>query len=226
MSTDPLAPAAVDALPSVPAPIVPRPRHPLGLPPGSVRAVIILMVMGTIWALLLMPEEKNIEVPLYLYYLLFLTLGSYFSGRAQAPVGSPSPLYLPRGSIRAIIVLGFAGVMGYAIFRDPEGFWKRPLLDPEDRAATMLLPTVIIGAYLVGVIVAGFAHKLLNGPLGMPAWYQDVLAWVSLLAVLGLGIEVILQLIVFPSMPEPRPQVPQMQLLLSGIVALYFGARA
>ena len=64
-----------------PAAVSPAPRQPLGLPEGSVRALLALMVFGTIWALLLIHEDKPEPVPLYLYYLMFLILGSYFAAR-------------------------------------------------------------------------------------------------------------------------------------------------
>ena len=66
--------------------------------------------------------------------------------------------------------------------------------------------------------------QFLAGPEGPPPWYQDILAWVSVLAVLGLGAQVILELVVFPTMTNP-PQLPHLELILSAIVAFYFGAR-
>jgi hypothetical protein len=222
---------AATAAPTVPPETYPpgRSRHPLGLPQGSVRAVLILMIMGTIWTLLAMPGDREIRVPIYLYYLLFLTTGSYFAARSRSAVTAPHespPLYLPRGTIRGLIVIGFIGILGYAIFQDPTGFFSRPLLSNDDKQhATLLLPVAMIGGFLLGVIVSCVSSKMLAGPTGMPAWYQDVQAWVSLLAVLGLGAQVILELVVFPSMTAP-PSLPQLQLVLSAIIAFYFGARA
>jgi hypothetical protein len=219
------APAAAPSLP-------PRARHPLGLPAGSVRALLILMVMGTIWTLLLMPAERNVTVPIYLYYLLFLTTGAYFASRSRPSDGvtgahEPPPLYLPRGSVRTLIILGFAVVLGAAIYKDRSGFFHRPLLSADElKHATLLLPVVMIGAFLLGIVTNVISGKLLAGPYGLPAWYQDVQAWVSVLAVLGLGAQVILELVVFANMPpEERPHLPQLQLILSAIIAFYFGAR-
>jgi hypothetical protein len=202
----------------------PRPREPLGLPAGSVRAVLILLVMSTISTLLLM---EGATVPLYLYYLLFLTTGAYFASRSKSPhvAGEPAPLYLPRGSIRGLIVLAFAVVLGVAIYRDPSGFFHRPLLDQIDQKETVVLPVVMLGVFFLGIIVSWISHKLLAGPEGMPAWYQDVQAWVAMLAVLGLGTMVILEVVVFPSMQEP-PKLHVLEMILSAVVAFYFGARA
>src|SRR5436309_1451860 len=85
-------------------------RHALGLPSGSVRALLGFMVMGLIWTLMLLGKE----VPLYLQYLMFMILGHYFAVRRSAPqvdAAEPEPLYLPRGVIRTLIFVGFVGVI-------------------------------------------------------------------------------------------------------------------
>jgi hypothetical protein len=107
--------------PAPAAPQGPPQRQPLGLPRGSVRAVMILMILGTIVTLLAMPPEKNVSVPVYLYYLLFLTTGSYFSNRGAAPSRKVSreaaPLGLPRGSIRFLIIAAFLGGVGWGVYQ-------------------------------------------------------------------------------------------------------------
>src|SRR5579885_1827161 len=68
-------------------------RHALGLPAGSVRALLGFMVMGLVWTLMLLGKE----VPLYLQYLMFMILGHYYAVRRAAPpvdVAEPEPLYL------------------------------------------------------------------------------------------------------------------------------------
>src|SRR5260370_15387689 len=99
--------------------LTPVPRHPLGLPPGSVRAVLSLIIAGLFWLILLLPQENALQVPLYLYFLLGLVLLFFVShGHSIAPQGSGhrSPLGLPKGSIRAIIFLGTAAVIGWRIY--------------------------------------------------------------------------------------------------------------
>ena len=234
MSGTPIGYGQQPAAPAVgiPAGVAPpiRRRHPLGLPAGSVRALLILMVVGTIWALLLMPADaagKPVYVPLYLYYLLFLTSGVYFGARGHAPHPSvsqePPPLFLPRGSIRLLIIASFIGVTVTAFTRNHD-FFNSLLIDPNEKP-TMLIPIVLLGAFFLGVMVNGVCHLLLAGPEGMPPWYQDVLAWVSVLAVLGLGVAVILELVVSPSMENPIKLPHEGQIILTGIIAFYFGAR-
>src|ERR1700736_4109165 len=86
-------------------------RQPLGLPAGSVRAILTFIILALIWTLMLLPKDKVKDIPLYLFYLMFLSLGSFFAahGRSIAGplTGTRSPLYLPRGSLRFLIILGF-----------------------------------------------------------------------------------------------------------------------
>lgn len=203
-------------------------RHPLGLPAGSVRALLAIMVFGTIWALLLMPREKGVFVPLYLYYLAFLIIGAYFTGRGQSSGASgETPLFLPRGTLRILFAVGFIAATGFAFYRDPE-LLERIQVNPRDDAPTLLTPIMLINSFLLGVLVARAANLFLATEYGLPAWYQDTIAWISILAVLGLAGLVVYYLVVNPSVPtERRVDVPiGVQLTLSGIVAFYFGARS
>jgi hypothetical protein len=207
-------------------------RYPLGLPAGSVRALLTFMVLGTVWTLLLMPAEKHVRVPLYLTYLMFLVIGSYFGARGAAPKAKDQaetpPLYLPRGSIRLLIILGFAGVCGYGYYRD-HSFFENLKFDTETITKEPYLPMIIFGAFFLGSVVSTIAGWVLAGEEGLPAWYQDLLAWVSVLAVLGLGALVIYQLVIKPTMdPEKQIQLGGLpwETILSSIVAFYFGARS
>lgn len=207
-----------------------KPRHPLGLPPGSVRTVMTFMVVGTIWGLMLMPREKNIQIPLYLYYLLFLMMGSYFTTRTSVPreYQESPPLGLPRWLISFVVIAGFLGVMGYGFYKDKMDFFKGLAVQTasDDALVTQaLLPLVLIGAFFLGKIISGTAHLVLAGPRGMPAWYADIQAWLSLLAVIGLTVEVVILLIVNPN-ADKKIDLPHWQGGLCAVIAFYFGARS
>src|SRR5262249_24906014 len=88
-----------------------------------------------------------------------------------------------------------------------------------------ILPLVLIGAFFLGVLVSRIGHVLLAGPEGMPDWFQDIQAWVSLIAILGLGAEVIMQLIIIPS-TSIEFNLPYWQLIFTGIIAFSFGSRS
>ena len=82
--------------------------------------------------------------------------------------------------------------------------------------------------FLLGVLVSRAANLFLAGETGLPAWYQDTIAWFAILAVLALTGVVLWYLVINPSLPaENQIDMPiGVQLLLSGVVAFYFGARS
>src|SRR2546426_610628 len=101
---------------NAPGPPAPEPLpQPLGLPRHSVRATLALLLCGTLWYLAL-TERK---IPDILWESGLLVVAFYFGVRSTAPaapvataattadhVGGPQPLYLPRGSIRTVLLLG------------------------------------------------------------------------------------------------------------------------
>lgn len=101
---------------AVPPPEAPTP--PLNLPVGSVRALLTLSVLGTVWALMLQGRAVGPEME----DTLLLVLGYYFGARAvgaradaftvaaDREGNAADPLYLPRGAIRLLIVVGFVAV--------------------------------------------------------------------------------------------------------------------
>ena len=96
--------------------------EPLGLPKGSIRAVIALSLAGVSWYL----AVRGRDVPAALLSLLLTVLGFYFGFRTKAAGLSDrvydtaarreQPLHLPAGYIRTLLVLGFL-VMGVVLYR-------------------------------------------------------------------------------------------------------------
>src|SRR5205823_251705 len=101
-------------------------RHALGLPAGSVRAAHVLGVVALTCAILLMPSRTGamIAVPPYLIYLMFLMVGHYFASHgvtiATRDDPEPSPLYLPGGVVRVLIILAIVGTIGWRLYDDPQ----------------------------------------------------------------------------------------------------------
>ncbi|MGA1819883.1 MAG: hypothetical protein ACMUHU_02620 [Thermoplasmatota archaeon] len=91
--------------------------EPLGLPRGSVRALLLLSISLICWVLLIWGRE----VPNYLLNLVLVMIGYYFAFRVAQPVNGPSrevmdkeakhPLHLPRGYVRWIVVGGFLAAL-------------------------------------------------------------------------------------------------------------------
>jgi hypothetical protein len=212
-------------------PVTVPPRHPLGLPAGSVRAILALLILGLTWTLVVLQRTQDVKVPVYLYYLMFLTLGHFFAahGKSIAGAGSsePSPLHLPRGVIRTVLLLGFVGVFAWRYYKDQD--LQRfldvgvPLLDPEQP----YLPFVLVGAFFAGILVSSLIRMAQRGSSVTPYWIQDILAWISLLATAGLIAEIVMLVIINPTLPADRQiNLPNWQMVLAAVISFYFGVRS
>ena len=133
---------------------------PLNLPVGSVRALITLSVLGTVWA----QQVRGADLTPLLRDTLLLVLGYYFGTRnattapplaADALAGGAAdresnrkdPLFLPRGMIRMLIIVGFAGV-AFHLFNQGKFDVDQP--PPE---------FVLLGTFLGGSISRGSLMK-------------------------------------------------------------------
>ena len=93
-------------LPSMASPS--RPRVSFGEPSGPCSAILIF---ATTWGLLVL--RPSLEVPDYVRDLLFIIMGHYFAARRRSDPGEeagPPTLFLPRGSVRLILVAGSVAV--------------------------------------------------------------------------------------------------------------------
>lgn len=195
-------------------------RHPLGLPAGSVRAILALFIVGLFLFLLVLPADKPAAVPLYLYFLLALLLpffASHGTSISAEGTGQPSPWWLPRGTFRWLILLVSVGVVAWRFRVDPELLAGRLTPPPEQLAQW---PRLLLA--LGGGFVGGWIFRL--GPWRRAYWYQDILAWISLVAMLLLGVVIILEAFANPNLPEPH-RLPLMEACLVAVVAFYFGVR-
>src|ERR1700761_7887519 len=104
--------------------MAPRVRRVLGLPAGSIRALLTLMTITFI----IVQTVRGRRVSLLWFESLIIVLAHYFAHRrfvARPPEllknpttkalreDEPHPLYLPRHSLRTIIVLSFVGLALY-----------------------------------------------------------------------------------------------------------------
>ena len=159
-----------------------RRRPPLGLPPGSVRALLSLMIVST--SITETVRGRTLDVALA--EALMIVLASYFATRrvidlppdtlekleqdGQLP-SERHPLYLPRFSIRIIILLSFAGAAGYL-------YQRGRLFSPE------AISTIgLVFAYFVGVLFRAVGK--LFGRWKLPGGLIDWLADLRALVVLG-----------------------------------------
>jgi hypothetical protein len=207
-----------------------RSLHALGLPAGSVRALLAVLVFTTVWGMLLVRPSR--EVPDYLGDLMFVIMGHYFASRKRPAAGAeggeepgPPPLFLPRGSVRLILVAGSAAV-AVALYR--RGVLTR--IDSNPGVTTLLL----VGGFLIGVV--------LNALTG---WWRQrvqrrhrVVEDVQALAAMGAGV-VLVALVWNRLYPVVSPDQADAlfarwvhlgklgpEHLLGAVVGFYFGSRS
>ena len=195
----------------------PKTWPPLGLPTGSVRALLTLIIVAVVVTKLSLARELD---ALWIETLL-IALAHYFTSRRFVSL-SPEvlqrleqegviekerqPLYLPRNSIRTIIVGSFIG-LGIYLFREQRLF----------EAKTIALLSMVF-AYLLGGLVRSITH-----------WWTRRRAqpvsgtWGDLKALLVLGSLVVaggLELFV-PDLKLP----PSVHHVALGLTLFYFGSR-
>jgi hypothetical protein len=195
----------------------PQTWPPLGLPEGSVRALLTLIVVGVVVSNLARGREVD---PLWIQTLL-IAFAHYFAARRNVTVSDQvldrlereglieperHPLFLPRGSIRLLIVAAFAGLAFY-LHRE-QRLW-------EPRTLSLL---GILAAYLLGTLVrtvSRWVHRRREEPVHR--------MWGDLRALLVLGV---LIAVAIPEFMDPRPEIyPQMREVAVGLVLFYFGVR-
>jgi hypothetical protein len=184
-------------------------QEPLGLPRGSVRAIATLAAAGCCWVLMVTDKP----VPGYLLSLLLTIIGYYFGFRQKlrgagsrifdASARAQEPLHLPGGSIRTVLILGFAvcGVLLWA---------RRQLIDP----AYLEFFIVLIGL-VVGYFFARLASPTRGSVLGNLIGHAKGLL---VLAAAG-GLAVLL-------LTGAQTDLPRLGLSLTCLISFYFGSRS
>ncbi len=200
--------------------------YPFGLPAGSVRALLTIGIVGTSWALIVLHSDK--ELPGYLRDLLFLVLGHYFAmrrGQAEPMEAGPPPLFLPRGSIRLLVVTSFVATI--VLVLRSGGLRKAD----ETPAAYSLL---LVFGFLLGVFSSRFTRFLKRHGHRPHRLFADTRAGIALLAAIILLVLAWNQVYHFlpmsRDMPLGRARTPLsefgLEYVFSAVVGFYFGARS
>jgi hypothetical protein len=212
------------------APRPPLPRHALGLPAGTVRSLLAIAVLALSWLVVLVPAPGQVgpaineKLPVVFVYLMILgglIVAHFFAahGNTIGPhISEGSPLGLPRGSVRFLLVVGYIGLAAFLYHLRPE-FTYPPQGD------FVLLLLLLFSAFFLGHILT-LAFRRAGGGL-LPPWFQDFEAWVALLAMLILVILFLVHVFINPSLPaENQFDLPKLNAALAALVGFYFGARS
>jgi hypothetical protein len=198
-------------------PLPSKPRPPLGLPSGSVRALLTLLIVAVVITQVVRGREVE---PLWTETLM-IALAHYFTsrrfinlapdlmrrleteGRVEAEA---HPLYLPRHTVRALLILVFVGLAVY-LFRQDQ------LLQPP---ALSILGVVF--SYMLGILARALLLWWTKGrKTNTIQWWEDIKALVVLLA---------LMLTAGAYLLDRSDLVPhQVRNATLGLVLFYFGSR-
>lgn len=203
-----------------------RKQHALGLPSGSIRALLAVAVFATTWALLILRPGQ--EVPDYIRDLLFIIMGHYFASRhraSQSEDAGPPPLYLPSGTIRVLLVIGCIAV-GVVLYR------RGQLTDLERNPGVMTL--LMIGGFLLGVVLNAAHTWWKDRGHQAPRIVEDLRALISMGAAVLLVFLILNRLFQF----MPRGRIDSSfaswihlghygpEHLLAAVLGFYFGSRS
>ncbi len=201
----------------------PKTWPPLGLPTGSVRALLTLIVVAVVVTKLALDRPPDV---LWIETLM-IALAHYFTSRRFVSLPpavmqrleqegvlekEPHPLYLPKNSIRTIIIGAFVG-LGIYLFRGEGPWYERRLFQPQSVAMLSMVFAYLLGA-IVGT-VSGWFKKRRSQPI--TGVWGDVKAIIVLGAILVAAIPELVDI----GMPMP-PQVDRIALALT---LFYFGSR-
>src|SRR5262249_31236902 len=145
----------------------------------------------------------------------FAAHGNTIGGHAD----TRSPLGLPRGFFRALIIAGFVGLIAWLVHAGR--LWEAP---PE---ASVGYPLVLLAGVFFRVFLTRIVNFLTRGQ-GPPFWFQDIQAWLAIVSVLILGAQILIQLAINPSVSEENkiPESRVVESIFAGVVGFYFGARS
>jgi hypothetical protein len=197
----------------------PRVRRALGLPPGSIRALLTLMTVGFIVA----QTARGIQVSLLWFESLMIVLAHYFAHRRFVALSpgireklkaddlfedEPHPLHLPKHSLPSVIVLAFVGL---AIYLGYEGRLRDPV------AAPVFLS---VGSYFLGIGFGAFVAWWNKGkPRKDSSWFESTKAALTLAAV---ALAIVVQLF---GWQQIIPYGEKLEALPLALMLFYFGSR-
>ncbi|MFX0113876.1 MAG: hypothetical protein ACFFB3_04970 [Candidatus Hodarchaeota archaeon] len=135
---------------------------PLGLPKGSVRALASLIVVMTAWIIILLGEYPHLTAEEAEFTnVVILVVSFYFGVRRTAvgmtggePVTRADPLYLPRTTIRIIMLLGFSATIIYVAW-DAESWTEIPPF--------LFTTFLIIIGYFAGIVLNEIIERYFAG---------------------------------------------------------------
>ena len=196
-------------------------RHPYGLPMGTVRGFMSVLICSFFWIFLLLPDVDDPTkqtVPLGHFFLLTLVFLAFASHPIPQDPGHTE--FLP-WLMRVIFVGGSLAVVGYVGYNDNQRLATRLTPNPAEISQWPVLLATLSGGFAVGLFLRFILGR--NSDL-----FQTLRAWVGMIAILLMIAETVFQFLIRPNIAAPL-NVDGLKIwegVLIAIVAAYFGSRA
>jgi hypothetical protein len=191
--------------------------QPYGLPMGTVRGFLSVLICSFFWIIPLYPGESPHHAPLGHFFLLALVFMAFASNPTRE---AQTTAFLP-WLMRVIFVGGSIVVVLVVLFKDPARLADRLTPEPGQMSQWPVLLGCLAGGFAAALIVRTALGR--NNEL-----FQTIRAWVGVLAMLLLLFETLLQFAIIPNMSD-RPSAEALKVwegILVAVVAAYFGSRA
>ncbi len=192
------------------------PDHPFGLPLGSVRAIMALLILGYFWLALFWPGDA-VRLPLGHFFLLPLVLYSFTLSRHD---GKYEGFRMLPFVLRMLILGGTLAVGAYAVTQIGD---YRQRLTPN--TADLENYWLTFAAILTGGFLVGHFFRLIMGPRA--ELFVTVRAWLSVVGLVMLAGEIGLLVMLLSSKGGEgfTDFLRAYQFAEVGVVAAYFGTR-
>lgn len=198
-----------------------NPRQPFGLPLGTVRAFLSLLICGFFWVVMLWPADQKAPEPLLAHYFMLMLVILTFSPYTKGAITDDTSRLLPR-ALRFLVVVGTIGVVALAWVRlnDPNELRLRVTPNPNE-VQDWWVPFLLITA---GGFAGGLFLRLVlgsNNPV-----FQTLRAWLSVLGMLMLLGEIVFWVAIAGAETKPEAFIHTLQGFNLAVIAAYFGTRA
>jgi hypothetical protein len=192
--------------------------HPYGLPMGTVRGFMSVLICSFFWIFLLLPEPSAVTAPLAHFFLLTLVFLSFASHPGRSSDEERSP-FLP-WLMRVLFVGGSIAVISYVAYKYPSRLTERLTPNSDEIRQWPVLLATLSGGFAFGL----FTRFILGRNSDI---FQTLRAWIGVVTMLFLLFETILQFLILPNFGNRDPNDTRIwEAVVVAATAAYFGMRA
>lgn len=192
-------------------------RHTYGLPAGTVRGFMSVLICSFFWIVLLISDQTPpFTAPLGHFVLLFLV----FSAFASHPIQHDQSPLLP-WLMRLIFVGGSVAVIAFVAINYPGRLQERLTPSHTELPSWLLLVSTMAIGFAAGL----FARFVLGRDSNL---YMTIRGWLGTVAMLLLVAETVFQFVIRPAMGNP-PTADALKIweaIIIAFVSAYFGTRS